>query len=187
MKSTPRRMEAAAKPARSPTTPPPRATTASVRVRPKAIMSSHSSMSCPAFLEASPAGTAFTFTWNPAPVRLSATRSPYRGATLESVITYSRTALGRRALHRSPARESRPRSISMSYSRPGRATVKTFLLIPRPPSPCRSGPPPGGCTAGLRCPAPGRFCTPANGRSSRPAPGAGSPGSPETGRSTCAR
>ena len=39
-KSTPRRMVAAAKPARSPTTPPPRATTASVRVRPISIKES---------------------------------------------------------------------------------------------------------------------------------------------------
>ena len=56
MKSTPRRMVAAAKPARSPTTPPPRATTASVRVRPKSIMFSQSSVSMAGDLLLSPAG-----------------------------------------------------------------------------------------------------------------------------------
>ena len=61
-KSTPRRTVAAAKPARSPTTPPPRATTASVRVSPAAIMASHSSDSRPAHLAPSPAGTVWAVT-----------------------------------------------------------------------------------------------------------------------------
>ena len=75
MKATPRSTVAAAKPARSPTTPPPRAATASVRVRPKAIISSHSSASCPGDLELSPAGMVQEAVRKPAAARLFSTRS----------------------------------------------------------------------------------------------------------------
>ena len=70
-KSTPRRMVAAAKPARSPTTPPPRATIPSVRVRPKSIIRSHRAESWAAHLVSSPAGRTAAAVSNPAAFRLS--------------------------------------------------------------------------------------------------------------------
>ena len=78
-------MVAAAKPARSPTTPPPRATTQSVRVRPNWAKLLHRRASCLEHLLCSPAGTTKVSTWNPARARLWATVSPYSGATWESV------------------------------------------------------------------------------------------------------
>ena len=73
-KGTPRRMVAAAKPARSPTTPPPRAATPSVRVRPKFMKSSQSRASWEGFLLFSPAGTGKKPHSNPAASRLAFTR-----------------------------------------------------------------------------------------------------------------
>ena len=129
-KSTPRRMVAAANPARSPTTPPPRAATASVRVSPASIMASHSSARRAGHLEPSPAGTVWAVTRNPAPSRLARTRSRYRGATWLSVTTKIREAPGRTARSSSPARVSSPHPICMLYSRPGRATVSVFMVRP---------------------------------------------------------
>lgn len=56
--------------------PPPRATTASVRVRPKDMNPSQSRDSCPAFLLCSPAGTVNSLASNPAAVRLWSRASP---------------------------------------------------------------------------------------------------------------
>lgn len=47
-----------------------------------------------------------------------------------SVTTASFRAFGRRSRIRSPAWESRPRWIKMSYSRPGKATVSVFIANP---------------------------------------------------------
>ena len=113
-KSTPRRMVAAAKPARSPTTPPPRATTASVRVRPKSIMHSHSRASSPAHLEASPAGISQMAVSSPAASSGGISRFRYKGPTVESVTTNSLSARGSAFRQYSPARPSRPRSMRMS-------------------------------------------------------------------------
>ena len=63
---TPRMYAAAANPARSPTTPPPKAATAQSRPKPMPAMASHISPSTSMDFDPSPAGTTMSLTRNPA-------------------------------------------------------------------------------------------------------------------------
>jgi len=81
----PRMYSAAARPAMSPVTPPPRANTVSVRVRRSRARKFKSSVKVAAFLLASPAGKTNLTTRNPALSRDAFTAGAYSGSTLESV------------------------------------------------------------------------------------------------------
>ena len=74
-KRTPRKRLAATKPARSPTTPPPSATTKPRRSTLASMAALYIRATCPRRLEGSPAGMRASATWNPASVKLRVARS----------------------------------------------------------------------------------------------------------------
>ena len=80
----PRMNADAAKPARSPVTPPPRATTILLRSKPAPRKPRHRNDIVSRVLYCSPGGMITGCTVNPAPRSDSITRSPYSGKTLES-------------------------------------------------------------------------------------------------------
>ena len=88
----PRMYDAATKPARSPTTPPPKATIAQSRVRPMPASASQISPATTSDFESSPAGTVMSLTRKPAERSDSFAFARYSGATLVSVITTKRGA-----------------------------------------------------------------------------------------------
>ena len=83
----PRMYVEATNPARSPTTPPPRATTAQSRVSPSDAMADQISPATASDFESSPAGTTISLTRKPAAFSDDLASSRYSGPTLESVRT----------------------------------------------------------------------------------------------------
>ncbi len=79
----------ATNPAKSPTTPPPKATTAQSRVSPRPAMADQISPATSTDFESSPAGTTMSLTRKPAALSDDFASSKYRGPTLESVRTSS--------------------------------------------------------------------------------------------------
>ena len=134
IKPSPRRYVDAAKPVRSPTTPPPSATSASVRVSCCVASASRSRRYVAALLELSPCGKTNEQTRKPAASRLRCTVSPYSGHTASSETIIMAEALVTPRIC-APALCRSPRPIKTSYCREA-ATCTVF--IGRRPPPCAS-------------------------------------------------
>ena len=112
-KAMPRRYTAAAKPVRSPVTPPPSATRQSLRVRGISDRCSTSCTSVSGVLLSSPAGNTQWLTAKPAAARLFSARSPYSAQTVSSETRHTRQGCFTLAI-RPPQLSSSPAPISTS-------------------------------------------------------------------------
>src|SRR6185436_3426591 len=108
----PRWKVAATKPVRSPTTPPPSATSAVPRSAPRAMSRSSRRSRTLRDLLVSPAGTTTTSVGSPRRRRNAASSRPWRGARFASVTTMYRRARARRR-RSTEMRGPRPRPIRM--------------------------------------------------------------------------
>ena len=106
---TPRSQVAAANPARSPTTPPPRATTAPPRSRPSSAKMAHRRSRCRSDLDRSPCGTVTSSAATPERRSERSASGPWRAATVLSLTTTARrAAVVAAAKEPSPARLPTP-------------------------------------------------------------------------------
>ena len=125
MNATPRKYVAAAKPARSPTTPPPSAMTTSFRSNPDLLKNANAWSNERIDLCRSPSGISQTLTSTPDERSARRTLSPNRSNTLRFEINAARRALGPITLRpASPISPIRPAPILISYliSRAGTRT-----------------------------------------------------------------